>query len=81
MSSRGISVTIDRRNEKNPCRYCTPELGRGEDCHARCERYLGWHESRTAELADKMRDFREKEDYLLYKRDILPNSRRKNQRK
>lgn len=81
MSSKGISIALDRRNEENPCRYCTAETGRSGDCHATCDWYLLWHEGRMAELREKMQDFREAEDYLLYKRDILPRSRRKNQRK
>jgi methionyl-tRNA synthetase len=80
MPSRGISVVIDRRNETNPCRYCTSETGRGENCHAQCERYLSWHGERVADIEAKMQDFRKTEDYLLYKRDILPRSRRKNKR-
>ena len=75
------SIALDRRNEENPCRYCTPEEGRGEDCHGRCGRYLAFHEERKAELAAKRQEFLETEDYLLYKQEILPASRRKNRRK
>lgn len=77
--SRGTSIRINSTAGDNPCHHCTEETGRSEDCHAKCEWYLLWHEVRVEELREKMQDFREAEDYLLYKRDILPRSRRKNQ--
>lgn len=64
----------------NPCRYCTPDLGRDEDCHSRCQRYLAFfiQGKETREIRQEMQ--RAGADARNYQRDKLPRYRRKNKR-
>lgn len=42
MSSSDTLIRISRGAGENPCRYCTSETGRTQDCHGKCERYLAF---------------------------------------
>lgn len=82
MSSRVIYSATDRGAiDDNPCRYCTAEDGRTENCHAECWEYFFWELRQENRREESWHESEAQMDYIGYKRDILPEYHRKNRRK
>lgn len=79
MSSRDIYSKTD--HGESPCKYCTAEDGRSEDCHAECFDYFLWKIAQEERRKERQRAAEERENYIDYINNILPEYRRKNRRK
>lgn len=80
MSSRPILITVNGSTKDNPCRYCTPEMGRNEDCHGICERYKTWRDDQMSRRDERQQQIAAEADFHEYQKHILPGLRRKNRR-
>ena len=79
MLSRDIYSSTD--HDESPCYYCTAADGRSEDCHAECFDYFLWEIVQEEHRKERQRAAEERENYIGYVNNILPEYRRKNRRK